>query len=258
MPSLYARVEYAVKLTGAEPPGLDLVGYTQDNPMLDAHRQVLAAEFPRRKFETNLLLTVGGLRADGGTYYERKERDAGFTELAELQATGKLGVVNSRHWISKVSDFHDPGRDEGSAVSVEVRPREGCATVSMSASGPFGDRHLATLVEAAWRSFQHLVDAAPVATANARWDSQWEQFLRPPGERGVGAFILVDQLTAQALGRGAAAAKRLGAFDWKAVRSDERNGLITQLGRRPEDTTGDRLAEIQADLRAASPHLRPE
>jgi len=68
MPSLYGHVAYASELHGWEPSGSVLVEFTQGNTMLDAHRQVLASEFPRRKFETEFTTTIGGLRSDAGTY----------------------------------------------------------------------------------------------------------------------------------------------------------------------------------------------
>src|SRR5579862_9146652 len=91
MPFLYAHVVYAGDLHGWEPAGLDLVDCTQDNSMLDAHRRVLAAEFPRRKFETERRITVGGLRANMGTYYTGRDRPAGLAKLADLQEAHKLG-----------------------------------------------------------------------------------------------------------------------------------------------------------------------
>jgi hypothetical protein len=63
MAILFGNVDYAGDLHGWESAGVALVDFTQDNPLLDAHRAVLASEFPRRKFETELRITVGGLRA---------------------------------------------------------------------------------------------------------------------------------------------------------------------------------------------------
>jgi hypothetical protein len=254
---LYGRVAYADELHGWEPAGLALVEYTQDNPMLDAHREVLAAEFPRRKFETELRITVGGLRAHSGTYYTGRERQDGLAKLAELQQARKLGVVNGAHLISKTFDRDDHRRDEGTFVLVEAsftRPQWPAATpeatVSVQAYGPFGDHHLGMLVAAAWETFQHLVDAAPVATADAYWDSQRAELARPAsGDPPVGAFMLIDAPVVTALGGATVAGERLEAFDWKPLGGDEQNGVLMQLGRRPEDTTGDRLARIRRQLR---------
>jgi hypothetical protein len=260
VPHLFGHVEYAEDLHAWEPAGLDLVAFTQDNALLDAHRAILAAEFPRRKFETGLAITVGGLRADTGTYYTGSQRPEGFAKLAALQEAHKLGVVNGWHLISKRFDRDDHSRDESTYVNVEAcfaRPQwpeaRSTARVSVQVYGPFGDRHLDLLVGAAWATFRHLVNAAPVRTANASWDSQDDQWLRAGDDWPVAAFMLIEGPVVGALGGGPSAAERLGAFGWEAVRGDERNGVVVQLGRRPEDTSGEHLARIRAVLGKRQP-----
>ena len=97
MSHLFAYVDYADAVHGWEPSGLALVDVTQDNAVLDAHREVLTAEFPRRKFETELKITVGGLRADNGSYYVGPDCSVGRFKLAELQEAHKLGLVSGGH-----------------------------------------------------------------------------------------------------------------------------------------------------------------
>lgn len=251
---LYGRVVYAVDLHGWEPAGLGLVEISQDNPLLDAHRQVLAAEFPRRKFGTELKIAVGGLRADVGTYYTGRDRPQGLAKLAELQRAHKLGLVSGWHLISKTFDHDDHGRDERTAVCVEAwfsRPPRPEVTpqslMSVQATGSFGDRNLDDLVAAAWRTFQLLVDVAPVASADVVWNNQRDDDLNPD-ERPMAPFMMFGGSDVTKLGGAKNAAERLEAFDWNTVRGDESNGVVVQLGRRPEDTTGDRLNRIRAQV----------
>lgn len=220
--------------------------------MLDGHRALIASELPRRKFETELQITVGGLRADSGTYYTGRQRSVGVGKLSELQQAHKLGVVGGSHLISKRFDPTDPSRDEGTYVAVEARftrpqwPQAmPGASVSLQLTGAFGNEHLDVLVDATWRTFQHLVDIAPVTTARAHWDQRRDDERSDPSGLPVHAFMLIDASNVAALGGAEAAAEHLEAFDWKSVRGDEQNGVVVQLGRRPEDITGDRLTRIR-------------
>lgn len=256
MESLSARIEYSDRLVGWDPTGLDLISFCQDNPVLRVHRAILAAEFPRRKFETELRITVGGLRATDGTYYNRREHGVGFAKLEELLQRQKLGLFGSWHFISKTVDWDTPGRNESSYVSVALdftRPpwpeHPATARVYMSTADSFGERHLDQLVTAVWEAFTHLVDAAPVKSAVGVWEGQSTEGHPTINEIPVGAFMLVEPGAVVRLGGAEAVAGRLGALNWKAVQGSEDNGAVVQLGRRPEDTSSERIDQIRNLLR---------
>ena len=98
------------------------------------------------------------------------------------------------------------------------------------------------LVAAAWEAFKHLVDVAPISSAYAHWDGQRDKFKHPkPGTPPVDAFMLIDEAVVSFYGGMTAAAERLEAFEWAAVRDDEHKGVIMQLGREPSDPAGDRI-----------------
>jgi len=257
VPRLHALVEYEGELRGWEPAGLALVEYTQGNPTLDAHRAVLEAAFPRRKFETELCITVGGLRADSGSYFIGRDRGHGLSKLATLQETHKLGLVGGQHIITKTFDPDDHRRDEGTSVSIEARftrpqwpEATPIASVSVHADGPFGAEHLDSLVTAAWQSFRHLVGVAPITKAYADWDSQSGAYHPPTDGPAVHAFMLLDARTVAGLGGSDAAIDRLGVIDWQSMNGDEANGLVVQLSRRPDDWTYDRVKDIRGQLAA--------
>ncbi len=133
----FAHVVYACDLHAWEPSGLALTDLTQDNPLLDAHRTVLAAEFPRRRFETELRVIVGELRADTGSYWTGPERKDGLAKLAALQDERKLGLAGGCYLITKVFDRDVRNRNEGSFVSVRAsfgRPKRPEQTANSSVS----------------------------------------------------------------------------------------------------------------------------
>lgn len=256
MESLRAWIEYSDAIHGWSPVGLALISYCQDNPILEAHRTILASEFPRRKFETELRITVGGLRAVDGTYYNRREHTAGFAKLEELLDRKKLGLFETWHFISKTVDRENPARGESSYVSVALdfaRPqwpeRPTTARASIRTDDSFGERHLDTLVVAFWDVFAYLADAAVVKFAVGVWGDQSTEGHPTINEIPVSAFMLVEPATSTRLGGSEAAAEQLGALSWKPVRGSEANGLAVQLGRRPEDTNSERMAQIRELLR---------
>lgn len=247
-------MRYEGELHGWESAGRALIDLTQDNPLLDAQRQILSVEFPRRKFETELQITVGGLRADKGTYYRGPQRADGITKLAALQAAHKLGLVEGAHLISKVFDPVDHSRNEGTYVSAHVsfsRPhwQTAASSISTSTTGAFGERHIAALMDAAWQTFIRLVEAASIVDAYGGWSDRtgdWDK--PPPGEPPVAPFMVLTPQVVERLGGVSATARALAAFDVHPMRSDPTDGVAIRLGRQPGDMTDDRVAQLRSIL----------
>ena len=245
-------VRYAVDIDGWDETSRSLTAYTQSNPLLDAQRQVLADEFPRRKFETELRITVGGHNADSGSYWTGRERVMGVARLEDLRDRHKLGLVGGSHLITKRFDRDNHAADESLYVSLEVRfthpkltERRPEASVFVGAQGTFGELHLPTVANAAWTVFERLVDIAPPASAIAHWHGAGSE----PDfhhERPVGAFMLLEPRVVERLGGAAAAAAALQAEGWNAVRGDERNGITVRLSRIPEDMPSERIEQVRS------------
>lgn len=253
---LHASVTYAGEVHAWEPAGAELVALTQDNRLLATQRGILAAEFPRRRFETALSITVGGLRADKGTEYAGRLRPEGLAKLDALLQTRKLGVVKGGHGLGTVSDAGDHSGRESTSVGVWAsftrphQPEAPCrVSVFVNLAGSLGERHAPALVDAAWHTFRLLVELAPIQAAYAYWDEQLNEYRKPaPGEAGVAAFLWLDAARASALGGGPRIAEMTSAFDWGGVGGAAENGVVLQLSRLPEDMDRARLEVLRGAL----------
>jgi len=254
VPFFHAHVRYKGELHSWETAGRALIVLTQDNALLDAQREILSVEFPRRKFETELQITVGGLRADQGTYYRGPQRAEGITRLAALQESHKLGLVEGAHLISRVFDPVDHSRDESTYVSAHVsfsRPhwKTAASSISTSTTGAFGERNNAALMDAAWQTFIRLVEAAPIDGAHGGWGDRTGDWGKPPpGEPPVAPFMVLTPHLVERLGGVSSTARALGAFDVHPMCSDPTYDVAIRLGSQPEDMTDDRVAQLRSIL----------
>jgi hypothetical protein len=243
------EIRYASPIHSWEPLGSTLIEYSQDNPLLDASRQALAIEFPRRQFDTHRQITVGGLKAFKGSYWTGNERHLGLAQLDDLVRAQKLGFVGGAHLMSRKLGQIDgsPGSGEflSSRVTVEfTRPDHPAgARASIQSVGGGWEPHLGHFVDATWQVFCDLLDAAPVESGVGAWHIRW--LTVPEGRLRIGSLLFLPSPVVASFGGPEEAIGELGAIDDHPVGGDAAdNGLALRLWRDHGDVSPEREDEL--------------
>jgi hypothetical protein len=248
--SFFASIRYSEPIHAWEPPGDTLIEYSQDHPLFDVARAILATEFPRRKFDTHRRITVGGLKAHSGSYWTGAERHLGLAQLDELGGKRRLGFVEGGHVMSRKLGRTDgsDGADDYVSVSVRVeftRPVSASpgALLHLGIVGGWGP-HTPNLIDAAWRAFCDLLDMAPVSTGRGYWDGARSVALQD-GDFPMGNVLYLPSTVVASFGGPEQAAHQVDAIDVHPVGGESQaNGLAVRLWQRPHDATAARQSEL--------------
>lgn len=247
---LSVEIRYTSSIHAWDRLGSALIEYAQDNPLLDASRQSLAIEFPRRKFNTHRTITVGGLRAFKGSYWTGSERHLGLAQIDELLQRQKLGFVGDGHLMSRKLGPIDgsPGSGEflSSGVTVEfTRPdRQAGAQTSFQSVGSGWEPYLDRFVEATWQVFCDLLDMAPVASGVGCWNAHRHTTI-PAGRIAIGNLLYLPPNVLASLGGTDHATRELGAIDSHPVAGDAaRNGVAIRLWRNSDEGSPERESAL--------------
>lgn len=217
--------------------------------MFDASRAVLAAEFPRRKFETYRTTTVGGLKAFNGNYWTGADRYLGLAQIEELTKKQRLGFVQGEHFIARNHGRTEPSERDGATLYVQVRVeftrpvRWPGADLGVQIGADW-EHHVPALSDAVWQTFCDLVDMAPVTSALGYWDRHQSVTL-PDGEFPIGSIVHLPEGVVASFGGADEAARALSdAHVDRATR-----GLAVRLWRLPQDITAEGLSTAAQLLR---------
>jgi hypothetical protein len=257
-------IKYSGQIDSWEPLGGTLIDYSQANALLDASREILAVEFPRRKFDTHRQITVGGLKAFTGTYWTGSERYLGIAKLNELASKHKLGFVEGGHLMSRKLGRVEGGAEFAESLSVSVRveftrpSQPAGAWIDQQTRGAGWEAHQPRLIDATWQVFCELLDKAPVERAHGYWNSGRVDI--PDGEIRIGNLIFLPPHVIASFGGPDGASQELGAIDRHVVSGDaDNNGLALRLWRRSDEGAPERMQEVGRLLhRHGMPLMRSE
>ena len=241
------EVHLAGGIESSSPECHRLIEIVDGSPTLEVARNALSVMRPRKKFDTDLGVTVGSFRSGkGGQYYIGPRNLAlGLAKRDEYLAKERLCYYSRHHWAEEFTI--DVGFALWTPTWVHGR---------VEFKEPEPERWAGNWADAMFTLFVQIVSVAKPLVAYCSWRRDWRHFSRAHLDRvglaaaleegkpmtpGTQTILYVPPADVAALGGSERACRDAPVLDAVEIRHGDGIGIAFRLCRVPEELTTERL-----------------